>query len=446
MSSLVWYSDSGATAATSTAGVYEKRYAKIVFNKANVRAIYIDWDDGTDNSKENANYQWLQFDSDVSETIVEHTYTQSGAFKPVVQTVNSQGVFSKYFSNEASNSSISPHEESARIGSMTVSDKAATSVINLENKQVYSGIDNSYFDKYGAMDIYLSVPPILTVSEIPSIAPIIDVEMEVVYGLVKNSEGTGAGGSQAVITKSFTGSTTVDNGSGVEKINDNTYKVRRITKVKWVNSKSSVDSYTQLNNFNKLKLFILTSGATLTAGGGSLVPYYPITYLSDGCPIKKADDSRRIVNFDMSQSRTAASNTSLTSYRYDNGKNWFNPREVWNSDASKLTDVSGSTAGSYEVSYTYNPRPDGLMQKGGNTDVGADYVLAFGSGSNYKWIAAATQEPRQDQFILDDYNRFVPQGHLLRTWVSGNGGQGSTIDTYKGIFRISPALNWDIEY
>ena len=164
MSSLVWYSDSGATAATSTAGVYEKRYAKLVFNKANVRAIYIDWDDGTDNSKENANYQWLQFDSDVSETIVEHTYTQTGAFKPVIQTVNSQGVFSKYFSNEASNSSIAPHEESARIGSMTVSDKAATSVINLENKQVYSGIDNSYFDKYGAMDIYLSVPPILTVS------------------------------------------------------------------------------------------------------------------------------------------------------------------------------------------------------------------------------------------------------------------------------------------
>jgi hypothetical protein len=83
------------------------------------------------------------------------------------------------------------------------------------------------------------------------------------------------------------------------------------------------------------------------------------------------------------------------------------------------------------------------MQKGGNTDASADYVLALGSGSNYKWIKGSDQEPRTDQFILDEYNRFVSQGHLLRTWVSGNGGQGSTIDTYKGIFRISPALNWD---
>lgn len=443
MSSLTWWSDSGATSATSTAGVYEKRYAKLVFNKANVRAIYIDWDDGADNSKENANYQWLQFDSDVSETIVEHTYTQSGTFKPVIQTVNSQGVFSKYFSNEASNSSIAPHEDSERIGTMTVSDKAATSVINLENKQVYSGIDNSYFDKFGAMDIYLSVPPTLTQSEIPSIAPEIDIEMEVVYGLVKNSEGTGAGGSQALITKSYTGSATLDTGNGVWKINDDDYKVRRITKVKFVNSKSPSDTYTGLDYFNRLKLFILTSGAALTAGGTSLVPYYPITYVSDGCPIKKADDSRRIVNFDMSQSRTAASNTSLTNYRYDNGKNWFNPREVWNSDASKLTDVSGSTAGSYDVSYTYSPRPDGLMQKGIKTDAGLDYVLAFGSNSNLKWYRVSGDEPREDQFILDSHNRFVSQGHLLRTWVSGNGGQGSTIDTYKGIFRISPALNWD---
>lgn len=443
MSGLAWYSNAAATSATSTANVYDKRYAKLTFDETDVRAIYIDWDDGDSNKKSEANFQWVQFDTPISSTVVEHTYTRTGTFKPVIQTVNSQGIFSKYFANESSNSDIAPFEQSTRIGSMGVSDKDATSVINLENKQVLSGIDNSYFDKYGAMDIYLSVAPTLSQSDVPSIAPMIDVEMEVVYGLVSGSEGSTAGGSQALITKSFTGSTTLDAGSGVEKINDASYKVRRITKVKWVNSKSGVDTYTQVDNYNKVKLFIVTSGATLAAGGGNLVPYYPVTYLSDGSPVKIADDSRRNVNFDMAQSRTAASNTSLTNYRYDNGKNWFNPQDVWASDSSKLTAVSGTSAGSYNVSYTYSPRPDGLMQKGGNTDSGSDYVLAFGAGSNYKWVTAATQEPRQDQFILDDFNRFVPQGHLLRTWVSGNGGKGSTIDTYKGIFRISPALNWD---
>ena len=447
MSGLTWHTTKanadGDTSAVTTASVYDTRYARLEFDSTDVRAIYIDWDDGTDNSKQNANYQWIQYDYPVSSAVVAHTYTQSGTFKPVIQTVNSQGIFSKYFSNESSNSFISPQEESSTIANMVVADKDATSVINLENKQVLSGIDNSYFDKYGPMDIYLSVPPTLAAADVPSIAPKIDIEMEVVYGLVKNDEGTTAGGSQAIITKSFESGVSIDAGAGVEKINDNTYKVRRITKVKFVNSKSATDDYATLNNFNQLKLFILTSGAALTAGGVSLTPYYPVTYVSDGCPIKKADDSRRIVNFDMAQSRTAASNTSLTTYRYDNGKNWFNPREVWSSDASKLTAVSGSDAGSYEVSYTYSPRPDGLMQKGANTDANADYVLGFGAQSQLKWITGTDQEPRQDQFILDDFNRFVPQGHLLRTYVSGNGGKGSTIDTYKGIFRISPALNWD---
>ena len=162
MSSLDWFTDSGATQAESTTDVYEKRYAKLVFNKTDVRAVYIDWDDGSDNSKENANYQWLQFDYPISSTVVEHTYTKSGTFKPIVQTVNSQGIFSKYFQNASTNSFIGPLESSSRIESIGVTDSTATAVMRLENKQVLSGIDNSLFDEYGAMDIYLTVPPTIS--------------------------------------------------------------------------------------------------------------------------------------------------------------------------------------------------------------------------------------------------------------------------------------------
>lgn len=447
MSSVVWYTGSNAGAGVggtvTTASVYDKRYALLTFDKSDVRAIYIDWDDGEDNSKINANYQWVQFDYPVSSAIVEHTYTKTGTFQPVIQTVNSSGIFSKYFQNSSTNSTISPFEESSTIANMAVSDKAATSVINLENKQVLSGIDNSYFDKFGPMDIYFAVGPTLSQADSSASAALIEIEAEVEYGLVTGSEGRAAGGSRATITINFTSSSGLSDGSGVDKINTIDYRVRRINKVKWVNSKCNLDDYTSLNNWNKLKLFILTSGAALTAGGAALTPYYPITFVTDGIPIKYADDVKRIVNFDMAQSRTAAANTSLTNYRYDNGKSWFNPQDKWVSDASKLTAVSGTNAGSYDVSYTYSPRPDGLMQKGIKTNAASDYVLAFGSDSNLKWYTDSNNEPRQDQFILDEFNRFVPQGHLLRTWVSGNGGQGSTIDTYKGIFRISPALNWD---
>ena len=260
--------------------------------------------------------------------------------------------------------------------------------------------------------------------------------------MVSGSEGTSVGGSRAVITKEYTCSTELRSGDGVEKINDNTYKVRRITKVKWKNSKSSSDTYAKLDIWNRLKLFILTSGNALTAGGGSLTPYYPVTYVTDGVPIKVADDSRRIVNFDMAQSRAASTNNTISNYFYDNGNNWFVPTKTWSGTSNTLTSVSGGSTSDYAVSYTYNPRPDGLMQKGTNTDDDSDYVLAFGNNANLKWYTDTDNTPRQDQFLLDEYNRFVPQGHLLRSYVKANSTSGSSLDNYKGIYRISPALNW----
>ena len=454
MSSLDWFTDSGATQAETSTNVYDKRYAKLVFNKSDVRAIYIDWDDGTDNSKENANYQWLQFDYPISSTVVEHTYTKTGSFRPIVQTVNSQGIFSKYYQNATSNTSIAPLESSSRIETIAVSDKTATGVMRLENKQVLSGIDNSLFDKYGPMDLYFAVAPTLTAGEAVTpvgTSPVLEIEAEVVYGVVSGSEGPDAGGSSALITITHTG-TQIDVGAGVQQINSVDYRVRRITKVKWINSKliptssySAAQKYDEHQNFNKLKLFLLTSGAALTAGGGSMTPYYPITYVTDGCPIKLADDARRVVNFDMAQSRTAAANTSISGYYYANGKNWFTPAETWSGTATTLVDVSGGTTADYSVAYTYQPRPDGLMRKGDNTDADDNYVIAFDNNTSAgTWIVDATSAPRQDQFLLDEFNRLVPQGHLLRTYVSASSTSGSSLDNYKGIYRVSPALNWNV--
>ena len=91
MSGLTWHTtkanaDAG-TSAVTTANVYDTRYARLAFDDTDVRAIYVDWDDGSDNSKENANYQWLQYDYPISSAVVAHTYTQTGTFKPVIQTV-----------------------------------------------------------------------------------------------------------------------------------------------------------------------------------------------------------------------------------------------------------------------------------------------------------------------------------------------------------------------
>jgi hypothetical protein len=444
MSSLDWFTNSGATTAETSTDVYDKRYAKLVFNKSDVRALYIDWDDGVDNSKINANYQWVQFDYPVSSTVVEHTYTKSGTFKPVIQTVNSQGIFSKYFQNAATNTSIAPLESSSRVESIGVADKNATAVIRLENKQVLSGIDNSLFTEYGARDIYFAIAPTVAASDGGGLldAAALDIDAEVEYLNDGHDEGQFTGGSNAMITINFTASAGVDGGSGVEKINTAAYKVKRITQVRWKNSKIDSSVYNTVSNFNRLKLFILTSGNnTVTAGGSTLIPYYPVTYVSSGSPLKRADDSRRTVNIDMSQSRTAAANTSISNYYYDNGKNWFTPVDVW-TGTTTLTSISGGTRARATVAYTYQPRPDGLLRKGTTTDASSNEVIAFASGAAFTWGTDASTEPREDQFLLDDYNRLQPQGHLLRDYVYTDSSKGSTLDNYAGVFRISPALDW----
>ena len=76
-----------------TGTVYTTCTGNIVFSDDDVRAVYIDWDDGTDlsgtisNKKEFANYQWVQLTKPTGTIDVEHTYTATGTYKPIIQKV-----------------------------------------------------------------------------------------------------------------------------------------------------------------------------------------------------------------------------------------------------------------------------------------------------------------------------------------------------------------------
>ena len=58
--SLVWRNAAGV--ASPTGDVNEELTAKFTFLDDDVRAVYIDWDDGTSNLKTQANYQWVEID------------------------------------------------------------------------------------------------------------------------------------------------------------------------------------------------------------------------------------------------------------------------------------------------------------------------------------------------------------------------------------------------
>ena len=115
-----------------TGTVYTTCTGNIVFSDDDVRAVYIDWDDGTDlsgtisNKKEFANYQWVQLTKPTGTIDVEHTYTATGTYKPIIQVINSFGFVSNYYGMDTSNSDVAPYTEGASYKSFETTDGTAT--------------------------------------------------------------------------------------------------------------------------------------------------------------------------------------------------------------------------------------------------------------------------------------------------------------------------------
>jgi len=278
-------------------------------------------------------------------------------------------------------------------------------------------------------------------------------------------------------------------------------QVAQILEVKYKNPKymgTDTQDYTKNEVYNRFKAFFLVSSSLWAK-------YIPVTYISAGDPIKKATDPLRNVTLDFSQSRAKASNISLDSYRYDIGKSWFQSANKWsteitdatcditNTDATVTMDdtsflvvgasVSGADVGSsrtissitdsttFEMSanagattsditmtfgqsnvfgnatkqtgvtkktaYTYMVRPDGL---GGN----ASYNLFT---TSLPWDTGGSSDTLEDQLALDDYGRFYPQYHLTRVSAepaSSARKVSSLIDNQPSVFRITPAISWNV--
>lgn len=443
---LTWYSDSGASSTTTTATVNSEIYAKLTFKEADVRAVYVDWDDGVSNKKDEANYQWVQTTQPVESIVVPHTYNKSGNFKPIVQTINSQGYASRYYGEESSNSDIVPFSTLSTVSGMAVSDTTATGILRIENTTVKSGIDNSVFNN-GPKLIYLQVAPTLNSTELNYAGNIIIETTALVatpsvdYTL---PAGVAAGYSTDVQTVSTT-LTTPTGSTGLTNIDFNG-SVLKVLSVKYKNPKivgTEVNDYTRNHALNYLKIFVVT------VDDSSILP---ISYVSAGMPVKKASDNQRYLVADFSQSRAAASNITNKYYYYDNGKGIFKEQDRWALSSNKFTSATQETTSTKEISYTYSPRISGI---GGYASTGAtgEFTHPFGTGStdtNAKWIYTgttgspdATTIRRTNQFALDNYGRFYDTYHLVRNSVepSSSASNTSSIITNKPtVVRITPTI------
>jgi len=444
--SLHWTNAAGATVTTSS--VNEEITANFTFLDNDVRAVYVDWDDGESNIKDKANYQWVKLNEPQGSVAVKHTYNKSGTFNPVVQFINSEGFVSRYYSNETAGThadAVVPFTQRSLISGVAVSDTKATGIMRVENTTVKSGIDNSIFQKEGPRLIYAICAPTLTSTEMGYAGTIkLEVEMEVATSTTHKdalTSGKVSSGFSTVIKKQTVTLSTPASKTGLESFIAAGESVKRVLSVKYLNPKLTGDDandYTKNAALNNLKIFIVA------IGDDGLI--YPITYVTAGSPIKKAEDRDRFITMDFSQSRAAASNVDPKYYFYDNGKGWFSVKD-WAESSGKFTNATRQTNSTKQVNYTYLPRPNGI---GGYANTGATgkFTRPFGTGatdSNAKWIYESAQAERTNQFAVDDFGRFYDTYHLVRNSMEPS-SSASNVSSISGnkvtIARITPVLNF----
>ena len=471
--SLQWNS---AGASNQTGSVYTTCTANLVFTDDNVRAVYIDWDDGTDpqgnrsNKKEYANYQWQQITKPTGTLNVEHTYTATGVYAPVIQVLNSDGIVSSYYGSDSTNTDVSPYYDNASHYTFEAIDGVSTGIMNVENKRVLSGIDNSIFNEEGPKRLYMMIPPLVSGADLTNIGDI-DVEITVVVDastILSGASSTndadltsvlaGSGKMVQVITGSRTNAQ-ITGGTGLYEIPNTAGLISQVLKVKWLNPKFAAsstqryDTYSINYAYQNFKIFLVTDAADGL--------YYPVTYVSAGSPIKTVDDTRRYINADFSQSRAKASNVSNLQYRYDTGKAFFNPAYQWavtsgshTSDEYKFFDNNTKLSGSSnkQISYAYNSvRADGLN---GQVHIGASTTpsRAFTDDADADWVLNDDQIYRTNQFLVDEFGRFNDQYHLVRTSMqpasqtaypptsSASTTVSSLVENKPYVFRITPVI------
>ena len=455
---------------SGTGTVFTEYRANITGSDDDISAIYVDWADGQTpdgiftNDKRYANYQWVQLTDPKSEITVDHTYTATGTYYPVVQMINSKGFASAYYAAQATGSLAAnyplPYKQETLVSGVTINDGEATAVLRAENKTVKSGIDNSIFQWEGPRDLFLFIAPTLTQTELGYLNPLkIDIDVELIdASRDRDSTDTKLGGSArlATLNVELTG-TNLTNNAGMLNIlasgNGSTQgsysalvtgaQVKRVLKVTYKNPKymTSKRSYAENAAYNKMKVFVCAYSDSVAKEASAAVAYRPICYVTPGSPIKKVGDNTRNVTLDFSQSRAKASNVSLSSYRYDEGKMWYNAWNAWSMNDSYtgnyFTDNT-KTSGTYKkVSYTYEPTPLGV-----NAISDAD-GLALATTTS--WDTTDAKDGQIDQFLLDDFGRFTDIYHCARvstqpaSAANNSGSEVSSLTSNKPyVFRITP--------
>ena len=415
---------------TGTENVYTEVSGTFTFNDDDVNWLYVDWDDGIDNSIDNAIYEWQAANTASKSMTLTHTYTKHGSFYPVVRTVNSDGFLSKYFYSGGNVTNLpEPNEQIQTITPITITDINPLGDLKVENKQFLSGIDTNIFGE-GPKDVYIQVAPTVASGTSTDLTgKSLKLEVKCVEAVYNNTSYADLGYERNLITvnKTFT----LDDRNGIQDaIKLTSKKIADILEVKLVTAKLTGNPTDNLvNEFNGLKIFLIAQSTDTN--------WYPITYITNGDPIKSKSNIKRKVKLDFTQSRTSASNAALSYYSYDSGKVFWEPKEQWQASSSTiLTDATEIPTSFYDSSYTYYARPDGL--KGSNYLNTVSNSTAFYSGNSWLYDTSGKTDFVRNQFLINEFNQFYDQYHLARMQTTTDTDKTNAMQTFKAVYRIRP--------
>ena len=421
---------------TASGSVYTEVSGTITFNDDDVSWVYVDWDDGEDNSLEYAINQWEKLETDSNSITLNHTYTKAGSFYPVLRTINSAGFVSKYLyrADHLVENLPQPQEQVTTIDVIQIEDGDPASIMRIENKKVLSGIDNNIF-REGAKELYVMIPPVLSDADMGAIGASINLEITGVLDVVThNAEFDIPGqGTERVITtytETFDSNASRSSSPTATRIAVNGGLFAEILSVKLKNPKLINTTNSVVNNYNKLKVFIIAKG-----NDGM---WYPITYVSNGDPVKHIDDVKRTSSLDFSQSRARASNQSISYYKYDSGKVWWEPTLQWQqSSSTKLNDNTKTVDTLINKNYTYYTQPGGLLD---GANIGSEKTVGIYSGNAWSYGAGVgyTYQYIRDQFPINEFNQFYDQYTLTRLEAVSDSTKYSGLDTFSSVYRIRP--------
>ena len=415
----------------ASGNVYQEVSGNFTFNDNDVSWLYVDWNDGEDNSIENAIYEWASMDTDSKTVSLPHTYTKHGTFYPVVRTVNDENFLSKYYySGGYVNNLPEPNEQVQTITPITISDTDPYGVLKVENKQFLSGIDNTIFQQ-GPKNVYIQVAPTVASGTSATLTgKSLKLEVTGVEAVKSNTSYADFGYERNLVTVNKTFTLNDRNGTqDAVKISDKVFV--DILEVKLITAKITADGTPDslINDFNALKIFLTAQGDDSN--------FYPITYITNGDPIKNAKDNKRNVKLDFSQSRGSASNTTISYYSYDNGKVFWEPKDQWQASSSAvLTNATETTDSLLTKSYTYYARADGLK--------GTDFIntvsnsAAFYSGNSWLYDATGKTDFVRNQFLVNEFNQFYNQYHLSRMTATTDTNKNNPTQTFDCVWRLSP--------